>query len=355
MRIEPRPHGLVPDVVVREQRAIALDALPEPLEPLGLVGLEPAHRVHDRARQAKDVHLALGEAALLAELTHQLAPIELLDGVHEAGGVDPLDVDDLGLHAPLDRRRQRVDGAHGIGRVGAEVRRDRNGRTERDEHAALERLARLERQPDRDQRELARPRVAERDARRARPDALHARLGVRGALGIDGHDLVVGEGAMAGREHGAVGVFVHGLAPHGILASIHRDGAGGEEEAGQQPLAEERRGREIVDLARHHRTDQERVDQVVRMVDAEEHGPGRRHTLGVAYVDAPEEEPHPEAREATQRRVEAIGGGGGRRRGADGHGGGPLVCSFRSVSKSSSGSVSAHSAPSDSFPYASAM
>src|SRR5207237_4457381 len=101
--LEPRAHGLVLHAVLGQERPVARDALPYPPHPLGVGLLEVIGRVDDRSREADQIDLSLGEPALLAELAHELVAIELLDRVHEAALVDPLDVDHLRLDAPLDR------------------------------------------------------------------------------------------------------------------------------------------------------------------------------------------------------------------------------------------------------------
>jgi hypothetical protein len=51
----------------------------------------------------------------------------------------------------------------------------------------------------------------------------------------------------------------------------------GDEESRNERVAEERGGREVVYLPLEHRSDEQRIDQVVRMVDAEEHRTRARH------------------------------------------------------------------------------
>src|SRR6185436_4065840 len=81
--LESRAHRLVLHAVFGEQRAVALDALPDALDPLGVVLLEVVRRIDDPPRQADEIDLPLGEPALLAELAHEIVAIELLHGVDE--------------------------------------------------------------------------------------------------------------------------------------------------------------------------------------------------------------------------------------------------------------------------------
>src|SRR5207249_11387776 len=127
-----------------QERPVALDALPGSLHPLGVVLLEVSGRVDDRSREADQIDLSLGEPALLAELAHELVAIELLDRVHEAALVDPLDVDHLRLDAPLDRVGQGLDRLDRISAVRVEVRGDRNGGAEGHEDAPTEGFPRIE-------------------------------------------------------------------------------------------------------------------------------------------------------------------------------------------------------------------
>src|SRR5437870_12461014 len=52
--------------------------------------------------------------------------------------------------------------------------------------------------------------------------------------------------------------------------------------------------------------DQQRVDEVVGVVDAEEHGAVGGDALGVADVHRSEEEPEPEARDRAHGAIEAV-------------------------------------------------
>jgi hypothetical protein len=62
-----------------------------------------------------------------------------------------------------------------------------------------------------------------------------------------------------------------------------------------------------VDLAGQHGAHQQRVDQVVRVVDAEEDRPSGGHALGVPDLDGLEEEPQPESCDPPDGGVEAVG------------------------------------------------
>jgi len=142
----------------------------------------------------------------------------------------------------------------------------------------------------------------ERDARGARLDALNAGLGVGRALGIDRDERVVLEAGRTRRECVAILVHLPGI----VLLAVDGDGAGGEQEARDERVAEEGGGGEVMDLAPHGGADDERVDEVVGVIDAEEHRPLAGHALRVSHVDRLEEEPEPEPRDGAHRAVEAI-------------------------------------------------
>ena len=61
-----------------------------------------------------------------------------------------------------------------------------------------------------------------------------------------------------------------------------------------------------MDLAPEHGPDQQRVDEIVRMIDAEQHGTYAGDTLGMSYVHRLEEEPHPEARDGPDASIEGV-------------------------------------------------
>src|SRR5207245_11016988 len=117
--LKPSAHRLVLDAVFGQERAVALDALPDALDPLGIASLEVVDRVHDGPREPDQVDLPLREPALFPKLAHELAAVQLLDGGHEPALVDPLDVDDFGLHRPLDRVGEGLDRLDGIRPAGA--------------------------------------------------------------------------------------------------------------------------------------------------------------------------------------------------------------------------------------------
>ena len=71
-------------------------------------------------------------------------------------------------------------------------------------------------------------------------------------------------------------------------------------------VAEERGGSEVVHLPREHRPYEQRVDQVVRMVDAEQHRTHGRYPLRVPDLDALEEKPDPEPRDHPDDDIEGV-------------------------------------------------
>src|SRR5207244_12489978 len=77
-------------------------------------------------------------------------------------------------------------------------------------------------------------------------------------------------------------------------------------EARDERVLEEGGGGEVVHLAPHGSADDERVDEVVGVVDAEEHRPLMGHALRTAHVDRLEEEPQPEPRDRAHGPVEAV-------------------------------------------------
>ena len=242
---------------------------------------------------------------------------EILDAPDHLGDVDPVDVDDLGLHRALDGVGQALDRGRRLLSSPRHVETERNRLAEGDEHPAPEGLSSLEGESDRnhgERRKRVRPcgcrerrsrgLVVERDPGRARLDALHAGLGVGGALGIDRQQVALGQRPTGGGE--GLGIPVRPVG--GLLAPVDGDGTGPGQEAGEDRVAEERRVGEVVDLARERHRDEERVDQVVGMVDAEEHGAPRRDASRLAHGHLAEEEPDPEARREPQEGVEAAHG-----------------------------------------------
>src|SRR5262249_9944307 len=140
------------------------------------------------------------------------------------------------------------------------------------------------------------------EARRARPDALDARLGGRGALGIDADEAARREGGNAGLKGARVLVHLVGI----VLATVDGDGPARSEEAAEEGIPEERRGGEVVHLAVQYRAAEGRGYRVVRVVGTTKHRTPPRHALGVMHVDRPEEEPDPEAAHRPHHRVEGI-------------------------------------------------
>ena len=144
--------------------------------------------------------------------------------------------------------------------------------------------------------------MGERDACRARLDALDARFCVRRPLGVDRDQAPLGERRGARRERVDVRVQRSWVVPF----AIDGDRPAGPEEPRDERVTEERGGGEVVDLPPHGGADQQRVDQVVRVVDAEEHRAGVGHPLGMAWVHRLEEEPEPEASGRADEPVEPI-------------------------------------------------
>ena len=311
---EPGSHRLVAHVPLGEQRAVVLDALPDPGEPVGIVHPEVGDRLDDGAGETEDVDRLGGKSPLGPELADELVPVQILDGTDHLGDVDPVDVDDLGLHRALDGVGQTLDGRHRLLARPRHVETERNRLPEGDEHPAPEGLPGLEGEPDRNQDERrsgvrtsgclggrSRRLVVESDPRRARLDSLDASLGVRGALGIDREHVAGGE-SLTGRGE-RLGVAIGPVRV--VLPPVDGDGAGAGQEAGEDRVPEERGVGEVVDLPWQCRRDQERVDQVVGMVDAEENGAPRRDAPCLAHGHLAEEEPDPEARREPQEGVEA--------------------------------------------------
>src|SRR5205823_15006141 len=115
-----------------------------------------------------------------------------------------------------------------------------------------------------------------------------------------------------------------------VLLPVDRDRAARREEAPDNPVPEQRRGREVVDLAGQGSANQQRVDEVVRVVDAEEYRTPLGHAFRMADIDGLEEEPEPKARDGADGPVEpvrAVPRGGGVER--DAHGVSCRACSRR--------------------------
>src|SRR4029453_5325875 len=152
--------------------------------------------------------------------------------------------------------------------------------------------------------------IGERDPRRARLDPLHVRLRTGDTFGIDGDEPPAVECLVTRREHFEVAV-------HPVrVVRLPEDGnhTQRDEEPRGKRVAEERGGGEIVHLPREDNPHEQRVDQVVRMVDAEEHRTDARYPLGVPDLDALEEEPDPESREQPDDGIEGIHYGSSPRR-----------------------------------------
>ncbi len=148
---------------------------------------------------------------------------------------------------------------------------NRQRRPEGDEHACAKRLARLEGQAEGKEDEGLGPAlfVLERDAGSAGLDPLNPRLGVGGAFRIDGDHVTAVEGGVAGGEGVHVAIHLVGI----VLTAVHGDGTGCPEKAGQERIPEERGRGQVVHLAGEDGADQQRIDQVIGVIDAEEHGP----------------------------------------------------------------------------------
>src|SRR6266481_5116047 len=122
-------------------------------------------------------------------------------------------------------------------------------------------------------------------------------------LRIDADETSGSERRHAGLEGSHVLVHLVGI----VLAAVHGDGADGLEEPGDDGVPEKRGCSQVVDLSIDDRPHEERVDQVVGMVDAEEHRAPARHPVRVPHVDRAEEEPDPEAAGPADERIERIG------------------------------------------------
>ena len=296
-----------------EQRAVVLDPLPERGDAVRVALLEVGDRLDDGAGEPEDVDCFWPDAARGMELTDQLLAVQVLDGADDLGQVDPIDVDDLRLHGALDGVGQALDGRDRLLARTRHVALERDRLAEGDQHAAAERLADLEGQSDGNEGERDAPAgpgdlsprlVVERDPRGAGLDALDAALGVGGALRIDREHAPVFE-RLTGRgerRRSAIG------GPGRVLAPVHRDGAGAREQGAEQPIAEQGRVGEEVNLSREDSRHEEGIDQVVGMVHAEEDRPGRGHARDGADRNLAKEEPDPEARQEPQRGVETARG-----------------------------------------------
>src|SRR5262249_41137729 len=97
-----------------------------------------------------------------------------------------------------------------------------------------------------------------------------------------------------------------------VLLPVHGHCAAGRQKACDDRVPEQGRRRQVVDLAREDGANDERVDEVVRVVDAEEYRPPRGDSLGRVHVDALPEEPEPEARGAPHHHIEGVDAVGAR-------------------------------------------
>ena len=185
-----------------------------------------------------------------------------------------------------------------------EGRRDVHRLAERDEDTPAKPLASRETEPDRNDREASRGvrLVAERDPRRPRLDLLPVRLRAGGALGVDGNEPSAVEGRLARGEHLHVA-----LSPASIVRPpVHRNRSERQQGPRDDGIAKEPSGREVLHLPWEQRSHEQRVDQVVRVVDAEQHRTRARDPFGVPDLDALEEEPHPEARHHPHDGIERV-------------------------------------------------
>jgi len=299
-------------VIFSQKSAVALEPLPEPLHPLRVARREVAHGVDDGAGQPSGIDRPGTEASRGREVIPQPTPVELFDRANELGCLDGFEVDDLGFHRPLDRSRQGVDRLARVLPMGVEVRRHWDRLSERDEHPPQERRARLEREPHRDERQLARTRrlVAQREAGRTALDALDGGLGMRRAFWVDRDEAAAVERLEAGGKCLRIRVHLGRV----VLLAAHGDRPARTQETGGQPMTKHRRGGEEVDLSPERRRNDEGVDQVVRVVDAEEHWTVGRDVLRVPDVDGLEAEPEPEPNDEPYGGIETVRGLGCRAR-----------------------------------------
>src|SRR3989442_5166344 len=109
-----------------------------------------------------------------------------------------------------------------------------------DETPTQERLARLEREPHRDERQLARSGglVAQGDAGRAALEALDACLGMRRAFGVDRNEAAALERLETGGECFCIRVQLVRV----VLLPVDGDRPARSQETGDQWVAEHRRG-----------------------------------------------------------------------------------------------------------------
>jgi hypothetical protein len=144
--------------------------------------------------------------------------------------------------------------------------------------------------------------IAQRDPRRARLDPLHVRLGPRGAFGINCDEPPAVKRLVTRREQLPVAVSSVRV----VRSPVHGNHAQCNEEPRAEAVPEERGGGKVVHLARDDRAHEQRIDQVVRVIDAEQHRTRKRYALQMPDLHALEEEPDPESRDHPHDGVEGI-------------------------------------------------
>ncbi len=222
----------VPDTP--EQCPVALDALPDALDALGLAGLEVVDGVDDRAGEAQHIDCP-SDPTLPRAAPQQLVAIELLDGPDDGGwasmrstwttwasmaywmavvspstalgGILPVD-GEVGGRRRLDRTRRALVPRNDL--RASKVRP--SGRRTSTSGTALF--------------------VVERDASGAGLDALHPRLGVRRPFRVDRHHMTAVECKVAGGEALHVSIHLVGV----VLSTVYGNGTGRPEKAGQEGI-----------------------------------------------------------------------------------------------------------------------
>ena len=146
--------------------------------------------------------------------------------------------------------------------------------------------------------------MAQRDAGRAALDALDARLGMRRAFGIDRNEATALERLETGGK--CFRIRIHPVRV--VLLPAHGDRPARTQETGDQWVTEHRRGGEEVDLPPERCRDDQGIDQVVRVIDAEEHRAVGRDALRMPDVNGLEAEPEPEPNDEPHGSIEAVRG-----------------------------------------------
>ena len=225
--------------------------------------------VRDRLEDPGGIDRLSRPSALRPQLTLEVTAIKRLHGASKRRRVDALDVNHLALHRALDRGRERMQRLRRLLTVDGRARRDGDRLTEGDEDAPAEPFAGLEAESYWHEREAPGGvrLVAKRDPRRARLDPLHVRLRAGRAFGVDGDEPPPVECLVTRREHLYVPVHL----VRSVCPAVDRNHPQRDEASCDERVPEERGGSEVVHLPRENRPQQQRVDQVVRMVDAEEH------------------------------------------------------------------------------------